>query len=274
MANATAFDANGDRIAAVDAKGNLSSWDTASGARRPLGTLPSSFGLLLTFDPHGRFILITGMLDRNVTIVDIGSGKMTYLPHDNPVRCGAFSQRGDLVVTGTSTGDVTMWDTSQRRPTKPHIKHGEDVNLVRFSQGDRCVLVASRGDNDDNTICLWDVESGERVTPALSFKGSLGSARLTTDDHLAAVTVADPKTEQWDGRVCIWDLSPFHPRREQGVDEESLLARLYSAPRSTRQAAWYASTRSAGTKSGETRSRGYPSGFLPTAPSRACGIGN
>ncbi|MDF3147107.1 WD40 repeat domain-containing protein, partial [Streptomyces sp. T21Q-yed] len=151
------------------------------------------------------------LADRGLVRYDVASGVDTVLDEDP---CGKPGQlcRGlavrpgprDEVAVGHSSGELVSWNTETgqaRRETGITVADtGRYPRSLAFDPRGRTVATPL----DAGTIQRWDVETGERVGPAVE-----------TDDLLSAVTLADDGTlllANIDGGLSLWrpgDREPY-----------------------------------------------------------------
>jgi WD40 repeat protein/tRNA A-37 threonylcarbamoyl transferase component Bud32 len=86
--------------------------------------------------------------------------------------------------------------------------HGDLVISAEFSPDGHHLVTAS----GDNTARVWDVSSGQSITPPLQHKGSVRNASFSRDGHRIV-------TASWDQTARIWDASsgkPLTPSLQHG----------------------------------------------------------
>ena len=59
------------------------------------------------------------------------------------------------------TADIIVWDLEARRPIHKLSLHKVKVTALDFSFDDR--FLASLGGEDDNSLVIWDVQSGKAI---------------------------------------------------------------------------------------------------------------
>jgi len=91
--------------------------------------------------------------------------------HDNQVNCITVSKSGRLLASGQKTymgfpADVIIWDFDQRLEIHRLSLHKVAVSSLSFSCDE--TYLATLGGQDDNSLVVWDVESGTAIcgTPA------------------------------------------------------------------------------------------------------------
>ena len=149
---AISFD--GRLVAAIDVAGAVAPvWDAVTGAqiaelRNDASEFPG-----LAFSSDGRWLATSG--GNEVRVFDTGTWKqIRSIPR---VRRLAFDPTGPRLVTGSLSGDVSIWEI----PSGARIRHlreiGEAVGVVAFSPDGRLVVAASL----DGTAQVWHARSGE-----------------------------------------------------------------------------------------------------------------
>lgn len=71
----------------------------------------------------------------------------------------SFNRRGTLLAVGCNDGRVVIWDFLTRGISKIISAHVHPVASLNWSRDGRSLLTAST----DNTVCVWDVLSGDCV---------------------------------------------------------------------------------------------------------------
>lgn len=130
------------------------------------GTVPG--GLILHPDnEHLIFPLGCTVVVRNL----IAKTQAFLQGHDNQVNCIAVSASGTLLASGQKTfmgfpADVIIWDFKERREIHRLSLHKVAVTSLSFSHDE--LYLATLGGQDDNSLVIWDVQSGSAIcgTPA------------------------------------------------------------------------------------------------------------
>jgi WD40 repeat protein/serine/threonine protein kinase len=181
---------DGRLVAATDAGGALTDvWDSVSGAlvaelRGPGGDFPR-----IAFGEAGWLATSGGGQAR---VFDVRTWK-PLLVVPGPVRSLAPGAHG-LLVTGSATGEVALWDVrgaSRLRQSRPF---GESVDAVAFSP-DGGTIAAGSG---DGVIQAWRTDSGARRSRISTRHGKIvgiefgpGGALILAANADGTVTVAD-----------------------------------------------------------------------------------
>ncbi len=174
-------------------------YDAASGVVQLSAALPGrgpQGGLVLT--PDGRSVAVLLKGKQGVEWRD--SAKALRL---GPFRCSgvissaAISADGSRIAAATSDG-AFLWDSSARPATVP-LQHGVPLRQVAFS-GDGRLLVTL---TEDHSARVWDVRTGQPVTPLLSYDKPVVWIGLGADGRRLTVRCKN-------GHDCVysWDLTP------------------------------------------------------------------
>jgi serine/threonine protein kinase len=190
-----ALSPDGRLVAAIDTRGDVAHvWDAVTGA--PVAEIRND-GLEfpgLAFSPDGSWLATTGGSD--VHVLDTRTWRPALTIRGSRVHgLGlAFDPTGARLVTGATTGDVSIWSI----PSGTRIRHlrdiGEPVDVVAFSPDGQLVVAASR----DGAVRVWRARSGElqsqlnpRHSKILAVEFDRTSRRVLVAGTTGAVVVAD-----------------------------------------------------------------------------------
>jgi prolipoprotein diacylglyceryl transferase len=123
---------------------------------------------------------------------------------DSAVSTAELSPDGTLLVTGTESGAVQLWDLTGSYPVPsgdPLVGHGSPVHSAAFSP-DGNLLVTGGG---DGRVFLWNVT--DRTAPVLH--GLRELERRAEEVHGVAISPDGRMlaTAAFDGVVVLWDIS-------------------------------------------------------------------
>jgi WD40 repeat protein len=96
------------------------------------------------------------------------------------------------------------------------LKHNDKVVHAAFSPDGQRVVTASW----DQTARVWDVQSGQPVTPPLKHNGEVQHAAFSPDGRRVI-------SASWDQTARVWDL----PSGDRPVNDWNLLAELVTGQR-------------------------------------------
>jgi WD40 repeat protein len=119
--------------------------------------------------------------------------------HGGSVNSVAFSPDGRRILTGSSTGMATLWDTDTGRPTRDLGGHGGPVSSVAFGLDGRRVLT----DSHDRTAIPWDAETARPLVTSRGHAGGVYAVAISPDGRRI---LAGPH----DGTARLWDIVLGH----------------------------------------------------------------
>jgi len=150
----------------------------------------SSYVYEVAFSPDGLQLAVACQ-DHTIYLFDTRTLEVRFLRgHTDQVLGMDFSPRGDLIASGTWSGEALLWHLpSGRHTTLP--RHGREIYGVRFSPDGKLLAVASM----DGQIRVRDVDEGREVR-LLKGKGFMDVAfspdgRLLAGGGAKAITVWD-----------------------------------------------------------------------------------
>lgn len=210
-----AFSPDGTRLLSSGDDRTLKLWDAASG--QVVHTLEGHGRNVnsVAFSPNGARLL-SGGSDKTVKLWDAASGQpiRTFEAHSSWVNSVAFSPDGTRLLTGGNVGTakdstVKLWDSatgqlirSMSAASSPSssdrsnavIGRLSNVNAVAFSpDGARLLSGAS-----DNTLTLWQAESGQVVRTFAGHAGPVESVAFSPDGTRLL-------SGSWDKTIKLWD---------------------------------------------------------------------
>ncbi|MEU2834057.1 serine/threonine-protein kinase [Streptomyces lavendulae] len=187
----------GGRVAVYsDWYGRSHVWDIRE--ERIQGTLTSSGGLRsASVSPDGRWALIAGIGSKpTITVWDLEdcSPRHVLTGHGSGLSSPiGFSPDGRVVVTGTFSGPIRLWDLNDGRciGTLEDARAGGTVSLG----ADTRFLVSGHG----AFMRFWDRYTGRCVRTFRAHKGEVRAVRVSPDGR-SALSIGDDNTVRW------WDL--------------------------------------------------------------------
>ncbi|MFE3443348.1 hypothetical protein ACFXNW_09985 [Nocardia sp. NPDC059180] len=191
-----AVSADGRRIAAASAVGDVTWWDLDTGTTHTSGTDGQAvWGV--DFSPNGK-LLAVGDDDHSVRLFDTEKQRqLTMLLHPNSVHRIAFSPDGRTLAAAGSDGTVALWNSSADS-TLMHLP-GESADAVAYTS-DGATIASAGG---DGYLHLWDAETGQEtaVLPGPSHTKALSFTRdnrfVVSAGDSAGVAVLDLATRRW-----------------------------------------------------------------------------
>jgi WD40 repeat protein len=197
-----AFSPDGHTFASGNAVGAINLWDLRYSS--PIRELQGHTGdvLAVEFDPRGK-TLLSGGTDAAVRLwnIDIGAILQTFETSET-VYDVAVSPNSRYVAFGVNE-DVQLLDVASFQIVRTLEGHTEFITAVDFSPDSMRLLSASA----DNTIRLWDVETGQ---PLQVQDGALDSGTEVEFDFIQDVafgptgrTAVSSSIDTW---IRLWDV--------------------------------------------------------------------
>lgn len=208
---ALAFSPNGEHLAGVDEKGDITVWNVDNGKRiarvRGQDSSTTTWSLCCTafidYSASGEYIAASNLADNELHVVSTETWQThARLAHDARVNVFAFDERRDLLASGDRSGRVTVWDVP-RRTVVARMSHADEITHLRlyatpFGNSEPELLSAST----DRTARVWDPFSGielaraSQIAPIIwvgrPWEPHFGRRFVTLDNHTGLA--------QWDTR--------------------------------------------------------------------------
>jgi WD40 repeat protein len=120
--------------------------------------------------------------------------EVSFSPTDMGVSSVAFSPDGDTLAWGLPDGTVSLPTTSAGVRTILEGHTGRVGSMAFSPDGERLVSASWA----DNSIVMWDIETGERLLTLEGHKGGVESVAWSPDGTILA-------SGSWDNTVIVWD---------------------------------------------------------------------
>ncbi|KAG5188196.1 flagellar associated protein putative: flagellar associated protein [Tribonema minus] len=173
-------------------------------------------GLKVT--PCGNYTVYP--LGKMMIVRSLTGGKTAFLEgHTNDICCVAMSPDGKRLATGQVNhpgvkADVCIWDMSRAvRNCDSHDPHGAGVLLSRFRQHlgkVQCLdfscdgrYLATLGGQDDNTLVVWDIDTGRAICGAPAAQDSALAIKWLNRRNDRLVTAGNYNLRVWQVDVRI-----------------------------------------------------------------------
>ena len=167
---------DGRTLASASDDGTILLWDTATGAKRPAVTWPTSGGVhALAFRPNGT-MLAAGGAGGGVRLWDIANQRWASawtVPRDIVLSL-AFSRDGGTLAVGARYGYLGLWDVDTGQPVGTFPGLSLEVSSVAFSPDARRIASA----NGSNTASLWNADAQDWAARACQ----LANRNLTPEE--------------------------------------------------------------------------------------------
>ena len=106
----------------------------------------------------------------------------------------AFSPHGDVLATGTVTGEIRLWHAARGAPLQTFQGHSDYVRSVAFSPDGK--TLASGG--DDQIVRLWEVNSGKLLHTLSGHSHWVRSVAFSSDGKTLASGSHDQTVRLWE----------------------------------------------------------------------------
>ena len=200
-ANTVAASRNGKLIASGDESGQVILWDATTGQLvRRMGPVRGPVWSV-GFSPDAQRVAASGGTDGLFAMWGTVSGELIYQSAEVAKSAFpnlAFSPDGRYVATSNrAQATLKLRDAHSGRPIeRVFLGHGLSVEAVAFSADGRFIASGSM----DQSVRLWDVETGDPIGAATPFAGLNSSLAFSADgQRLAQSGTVEGTIHVWDG---------------------------------------------------------------------------
>ncbi|BAZ19410.1 WD-40 repeat-containing protein (plasmid) [Kalymmatonema gypsitolerans NIES-4073] len=204
------FSPDGRTLASDGGKGSIRLWDVTTG--QLIRVLQGNTSIAneiysIAFSPDGQ-TLYSSELNRIIRFWNVQTGECCKtLSLNNRAWSVALSSDGAILASGCDDKIVRLWDVRSGDCLKSLQGHIGRVFSVAFSPSDVTtgetrmpppMLLASS--DDDKTVRLWDVYSGECLKVLQGHTGPVPSVQFSPDGRIVVSSSLDKTVRLWDVR--------------------------------------------------------------------------
>ena len=125
-----------------------------------------------------------------------GRRSSTFAGHKDAVKCISFSPDNKSLASGSSDGEIIVWELKSFKQRYQLHKHDGEVTGVSFSPDSTLLLSSGR----DKRVVLSDAKTGETLQKARKHHGPISHCTFSTDDNRVFATASEDKT------VGLWEI--------------------------------------------------------------------
>jgi len=181
---------------------SISMWTPASGAREDF-VIPRNLAFIQGVSSKAwdakpdEPIYALGRVDGTMEFWNLTTGARVVWPgHDAGISTVAFSPDGQRLATGTSEGEVKIWDSTTRREVTRFEPVGRHLYCLAFSADGKMLA----GAGASSRVWVWDVASGRRLLELGGHGQAVVSVAFSPDSRVLATTTFSA------GEARLWDL--------------------------------------------------------------------
>lgn len=162
----------------------------------------------IAFTPDNQ-IMVSGGNDRIITLRNLKTGKIirTFTEHSDSIYALCLSSDGQTLVSGSRDATLKIWhlhtiDTYNSNSINRLIGdglidtltgHSDSINSVSISPNGQIIVSGS----EDNTIKLWDLNTGECLATLEKHEAGVRAIALSPDGQLLVSGSADNTIKLW-----------------------------------------------------------------------------
>jgi len=155
----------------------------------------------LQLHPDGKTMIYP--LGATIVIRELGDAfDQSFLQgHSDEVSCICISKSGRYLASGQITymgftADIIVWDLETHEMVHRMSLHKVKVQSLAFSFDDK--YLASLGGQDDNSVVIWDVETGQAVCGSPTANEHVLTVKFLNNTHTKLVTGGINNLNVWD----------------------------------------------------------------------------
>jgi len=193
---------DGERVVSGFYDGTMRVWDVESGDT-VLGPIKTGHRVVFAviYSPDTTKIATGGYNENALKIWDAKTGNLlSTIKLDDPVYSLAWTSDQKKLIAGSS-GSIRIFDTATWQQIAILEGHTNTVSSLSLFQNDRLLASAS----DDETACLWNLETNLPVGPPIQHQDSVNGAAISADGKQLVTGCDDENAYVWDIHTILKD---------------------------------------------------------------------
>ncbi len=200
-----AISPDGQTLASGSKDKTIKLWNLGTGQLKNTLKGHSGFVLSVAIAQNGK-TLVSGSDDKTIKVWNLSTGTPISTvsdPSGNGVPAVAISPDGQILATSNISDKIYLWNLQELlkgckgaqpcSPTRTIFAHKDYVNSVAFSPDGQTLASGSR----DNTIKLWNPQTGELKSPIHNRLGAVNSVTFSPDGKTLVSNGEEGKIEVW-----------------------------------------------------------------------------
>lgn len=190
------FSPDGQRVVTANKDNTGRVWDATTGEPITPPLAHNSRVARARFSPDGRRVLTVA--EKSARVWDALTGKPLTppLPHSAEILHALFNPDGRSVMVASKDRTVRVWDTPPAQQNSRELPIKGELRQTIFSKDNRLMLGVT-----DNTMRLWDVMSGEPISPVFGSNAEILAARFLENEYLVNTISSDQSIRVWNGKT-------------------------------------------------------------------------